>query len=163
MGRGSGGVPPFGPRLPQKRKAESENDMAEANVPIEEFARAMGVDARELAAAYARMEAGQLDTLERALNAESTRRPFECRALPQGARVAARIPEQLFYNLFFKKGFGMQERLDAQNLREVTDAFPQCRVETVSDRLTVGYRSTAESGKRKARVTFGRGTMRFAT
>lgn len=122
--------------------------MAEANVPIEEFARAMGVDARELARAYEQMEAGQLRELEQALNAESTRRPFECRALPQGGRVAARIPEKLFYNLFFKKGFGMQERLDAQDLREVVKAFPQCQVETVADRLTVGYTGLGQRGGR---------------
>ncbi len=137
--------------------------MSEAAVPIEEFARAMGVDARELANAYARMEAGQLAELKAAMNAESTRRPFECRALPKGARVAARIPEKLFFNLMHRKGFGMQERLDAQDLREVTEAFPQCRVETVSDRVTVGRGGAGrkEKGKRK-KFNFGAGTMEFA-
>ena len=135
----------------------------EATVPIEEFARAMGVDARELAKAYERMEAAQLAELKRTMNAESTRRPFECRVLPQGARVAARIPEKLFYNLYFKKGFGMQERLDAQDLREVTAAFPQCRVESVSGRTTVGYSGRGGRwGKSRPGVKFDR-DIKFAT
>jgi hypothetical protein len=97
------------------------------------------------------------------MNAESTRRPFECRALPQGARVAARIPEKLFYNLFYKKGFGMQERLDAQDLREVTAAFPQCRVESVSGRTTVGYSGRGGRwGKSRPGVKFDR-DIKFAT
>lgn len=122
--------------------------MSDAKLPIEEFARAMGVDAKELYAAYQRMEAGQIAELEQALNAESTRRPFECRALPQGARVAARIPEKLFFNLYFKKGFGLKEMMDAQDLSEVTKMFPQTRVETVSQRIQVGWRGLGQRGGR---------------
>jgi hypothetical protein len=123
--------------------------MSAAGLPVEEYAKAMGVDPRDLAAAYERMEAAQLDGLKRAMAAESNRHPFECRALPQGARVAARIPEKLFFNLFFRKGFGMQERIDAQDLREVVKAFPQCRVETVSDKIQAGY--TGRGGRHKGR------------
>lgn len=138
--------------------------MAETQLPIEEFARAMGVDAKELYEAYRRMEANGLAELEQGLNRESTRRPFECRALPQGGHVAARIPEKLFWNLWFKKGFGLQERLDAQDLREVTKMFPQCRVETVSDKLTVGYTGLGRRGGRAAgmsRIKFDR-DVKFA-
>ena len=138
--------------------------MSAAGLPVEEYAKAMGVDPRELAAAYERMEAAQLGELRERMKVESNRRPFECRALPQGARVAARIPEKLFFNLFFKKGFGMQERIDAQDLREVTKAFPQCRVETVSDRVTFGYtgRRGSEIRGQRSGVRFGPETMKFA-
>lgn len=136
--------------------------MSAAGLPVEEYAKAMGVDPRELAAAYERMEASQLQELKRAMHAENNRRPFECRALPQGARVAARIPEKLFFNLFFKKGFGMQERIDAQDLREVVKAFPQCRVETVPDKIRFGY--TGRGGRHAGRrgVKFDT-NIKFAT
>ena len=51
----------------------------------------------------------------------------------------------------------MQQRLDAQDLREVVEAFPQCRVETVSDKTTVGY----TGGGRRGRWGRKSGGMKF--
>ena len=152
---------------PVRHRASPDNKyMSEAALPIEEFAKAMGVCPKALAAKYAEMERGQIAVLEQALQAESNRRPFECRALPQGARVAARIPETLFFNLFFKKGFDLQGRMDAQDLSEVTEMFPQCRVETVADKLTVGYTGLGQRGGRHAGrrgVKFNVPGIQFAT
>ena len=148
------------------RRYNERNDMSEAALPIEEFAKAMGVCPKQLSEKYAEMERGQIAVLEQALNAESNRRPFECRALPQGARVAARIPETLFFNLFFKKGFDLQGRMDAQDLSEVIEMFPQCRVETVADKLTVGYTGLGQRGGRHAgrrRIKFDVPGIKFAT
>jgi hypothetical protein len=132
--------------------------MAESFLPIEEFAREMGVDARELAARYQEMERHDLAALDAALNDESTRRPFECRAIGHTGRVAARIPEALFFNLYFKKGFGFKERLDAQDLREVEEMYPQIKVETVTGKIQSGYGS-----KRGGRWGASRPGVKFDT
>ena len=61
-------------------------------------------------------------------------------------RVALRIPEKLFYGLYFDKRFGCDGLADAGVQKDIAKIHPYCRVTTVSGKTTVGWEKSRVSG-----------------
>lgn len=79
-------------------------------------------------------------------------------------RVAARIPEDLFWTLYHQRDFGREGLFSEDGLKDVLRDFPMCRVKTVSGKITVGYGSGSRGGRwgTRRRVKFDTKTN-FAT
>lgn len=71
-------------------------------------------------------------------------------------QIAARIPRDLFFHLAQQRNMGWDGLYTDEGLRDVLKAFPQCRVKTVSGKITSGYGSKLSP---RQRVKFGRGTL----
>lgn len=142
--------------------ADAADRAAAATTPQEEMRAVMGV--------LAHKEAIQMGLIGARMNRLSQApRAIERLPLRDGGddfgRVEARIPVDLFFHLMQQKNFGWDGMASDEGMRDLLKTHPACRVKTVSGKITVGYRGESgnqESGKRKAGVTFGRGTLNLA-
>lgn len=64
------------------------------------------------------------------------------------ARVEARIPKTLFWNLAMRDGFGWEGLSSDEGIRDILRDHPQCRVKTVSGRAQSGWTPTRKVVKR---------------
>lgn len=83
-------------------------------------------------------------------------------------RVEARVPEELFWGLYFQKDFGPDGFYSDEGIRDLNRDYPVCRTKTVSGKATSGWTPASQSGKRSPRpdrraesgkVHFGPGTF----
>lgn len=88
------------------------------------------------------------------------RLPFRDEHGDDYGRVEARIPKSLFFGLKHQKNFGEEGLYSDDGMKDVLKAFPQCRVTTISGKVTSGYGSKQPA---RNRVVFGRNTITFAT
>lgn len=77
--------------------------------------------------------------------------------------VEANIPMALALDLERRPGFGPEYLKDPSGMKDFLKHHPECRVKTVSGRITSGYGSKSAPRARARRVIFGRGTLQLAT
>lgn len=54
-------------------------------------------------------------------------------------RVVARIPKAAYFHLLQQKNFGQDGMFSDDGMKDLLKAFPQCRVKTVSGKITSGW------------------------
>ena len=147
-------TPQAGPTTQQFLAAAEAADLAaNAQSPEEEMRAVMKV--------WEHKEAIQLALLNQRLQrVAATHRDQERLPLRDDGddigRVEARIPKRLFWHLQQQKNFGWDGFTDNGGMKDFLKAFPQCRVKTVSGKITSGYTG---QGSPRRRVIFGRGTL----
>lgn len=77
-------------------------------------------------------------------------------------RVVARVPEDLYYSLYYQKDFGPDGFHSDEGIRDLNKHFPVCRTKTVSGKTVVGWTPDKTRARRSGNVNFGRGTISFA-
>lgn len=77
-------------------------------------------------------------------------------------QVQARVPKDLLFHLSQQPNFGWDALYSDEGMKDLLKAFPQCRVETRSGKIQVGYGSRTSTTPRKTAAVFGRGTLNFA-
>lgn len=139
------------------RAANAADAAAAAETPEQERAAVMAV-MREKEAMRIGMMYAQLGRISESPHLQE-RLPVRDEGDDIGV-VEASIPAELFFRLGLQKNFGWDGWHSDEGIRDVLKAHPFCKVKTVSGKTTV---SMASPSRRAPGVTFGRGTMQFAT
>jgi hypothetical protein len=79
--------------------------------------------------------------------------------------VVARIPEKLYWGLYFQKDFGPEGFTSDEGLRDITKHFPVCRTKTISGKTSTGWRANSAASRqgRPASVRFAPGVIELAS